>query len=174
MKQGSGETEGHRKVVEERLHRVLGVHRHIVAADLVEERRTVLAEERRIAPEEEHRIVLVERHIALAEEEPRKGAVDTVLQAGCIAAGDMDYEKEHHHRVAEAEGSLEVAGCAGPAGGSPVVDHIPEQAKNHNLAEAGLREEGIGHVVAVDNLLVDNQHWEEISSRSGDLRGAPP
>lgn len=152
MKQGSGEKEGHRRVVGERLHRVLGVDRHVVAA----EEDIDLAEERRIAPVEEHRIVLVEEHrIALAEEEPHKEAVDTVPEAGCIAAGDMDYEKERH-RVAETEGSLEVADRAGQAGGSPVVDHIQEQAKNHNLAEAGVLEEGIGHVVAVDNLLIDS------------------
>ena len=137
----SDEPQEHHKVATVRRHTVLEVGHHNVAVEedmgLVMGRHTALEEERRIALVEERRIALAEVH--------HTAAVDTAPEAGCMAAVDKGSVKEHH-RVAEAEDSLEVAGQAAD---SPVVGHIRGQAKNRNPAVAG----GIGHVAAADNLL---------------------
>lgn len=146
MKVVSGEPQEHHKVVTVRRHTVLEVGHHNVAAE--EDMGLVMG--RHTAPEEERRIVLVEeRRIVLAEEH-RMAAVDTAPEAGCMAAVDKGFVKEHH-KVAEAEDSLEVADQAAD---SPVVGHIRGQAKNRNPAVAG----GIGHVAAADNLLNISQY----------------
>lgn len=143
-----GEPQEHRKVVTARPHMVPGVGHHNVAAEegigLVEGRHTVLVGELRIALAEEY----------------RKAVVDTAPEAGCIAAVDKGFEKEHH-RVAEAGDSLEVADQEAD---SPVVGHIQGQAKNRNLAVAG----DIGHVAAADNLLNNSQH--ELERFCSDIR----
>lgn len=141
-KEVSGEPEEHRKVAAVRLHMVLEMGHRIVAA----EKDIGLVEERRIGLVEEHRIVLAGGL--------RMAAVDIAPEAGCIAAGDMDFEKGHH-RLGEAGDSLEVAG---QAAGSPVVGHIQEQAKNRNLVAAAVVDGNIGHVAAADNLLSNSQY----------------
>lgn len=152
VKEVSGEPQEHRKVATVRRHMALEVGHHNVAAEgigLVEAPHTVL-----VLALVEPRIALVEEHRTVLAEELRMAAVDTALEAGCIAAVDKGFEKEHH-TVAEAEDSLE---AAGQAAGSPVVGRSQEQAKNRNLAGAAAVDGDIGQVAGADNPLNNSQY----------------